>query len=152
MTWGRGFFRFWLFLSAIWIGLSVYITQPKTYSWLWHAPQFEVKFASGHVTTFDTSKSYQELAADVTKELQREAERLGTPQAAPGGGMFDDLVRGANEAKRDQLLTDIHSRYETPGEQAKRAWLVTFIPPLALLGLGLSTAWILRGFRGRKST
>jgi hypothetical protein len=151
MTWGRGFFRIWLFLSATWIGLSFYINEPMTYSWIWQAPRYEVKFASGHVTTFDTSKSYQELVADVTKELQREAERLGTPQAAPGGGMFDDLVSEADGAKRDQLLTDIHSRYETPGEQAKRAWLVTFIPPLALLGLGLSVACILRGFRARKS-
>ena len=61
MTWGRGFFRFWLFpLGNLDWFIEVYITEPKTYSWLWHAPQFEVKFASGHVTTFDTSKSYQQ--------------------------------------------------------------------------------------------
>jgi hypothetical protein len=142
----------WLLLSAIWIGLSVYVTEPKTYSWLWHAPQYEIKFASGHVTIFDTSKSHQELASDVTKELQREAERLGAPPTAPpGGGMFDDLVREANDTKRDQLLTDINSRYETAGEQAKRAWLLTFIPPFALLCFGFSVGWILRGFRPRKA-
>jgi hypothetical protein len=30
---------------------------------------------------------------------------------------------------------------------AREAWVVTFIPPLALLGLGLALAWIIRGWR-----
>jgi hypothetical protein len=43
VTLGQGFFRIWLFLSAIWIGLSIFGHAPKTYSWLWHAPQYEIK-------------------------------------------------------------------------------------------------------------
>src|SRR5262245_27808653 len=44
MTWGRGFFRTWLVLSAIWIGLWVYFAGPKTYSRLWHAPKYDIEF------------------------------------------------------------------------------------------------------------
>jgi hypothetical protein len=142
MKWGRGFFRTWLVLSVIWIGLFIYFAEPKTYSWLWRAPKYEVEFSSGHRTTFDTSKSHQDLVADVTEELKREAERLKIRdrQAA------DEILQSV-PPKSDQLLTDINSRYQTAGEQAERVWLATFIPPVVLLGLGLCIAWILRGFR-----
>jgi hypothetical protein len=51
--------------------------------------------------------------------------------------------------ERDEILAGINSRYETAGEQAERVWLATFVPPVALLGIGLAIAWVLRGFRSR---
>ena len=143
MKWGRGFFRAWLVLSAIWIGFSVFVNEPKTYPWLWHAPQYDIKFSSGHTVTFDTSRSHEEIVADVTRELQNEAARIPPP---PPGFTIDsnDL-----SVKRNQLLNDINSMYETPGEKAERVWKATFFPPLVLLGLGLCVAWIGRGFKTR---
>src|SRR5262245_48718942 len=77
MTWSRGFFRIWLVLSVVWIGLSVYFAKPKTYFRLWQGAEYEIEFPSGHRTTFDTSKSRRELAADITEEWRREAMRNG---------------------------------------------------------------------------
>jgi len=145
MTWARGFFRAWLVLSAIWIGLSAYVAEPKTYSWLWRAPKYAIEFSSGYRATFDTSKSHNELAASVTEEWQREAERLKTRDRQAADAIIQSL-----SAKRDELLIAIGSRYENAGEQAQRALLATFIPPLVVLGSGLCIAWVLRGF-GRRS-
>lgn len=165
MTWRKGFFRAWVVLSVMWIGFSVFVNDPKTYPWLWHAPQYEIKFPSGHTATFDTSKSHEEIFADVTRELQDEAARI-PPAAAPPAAFDPDayLKSGAAPSpppgftiepndlsvKRDQFLSAINSMYETPGEKAQRVWQATFVPPLALLGLGLCIAWIGRGFRARR--
>jgi hypothetical protein len=129
----------------MWIGLIASLEGPKTYSWLWRAPQYDIEFASGHQTTFDTSKSHENLAADVTTEWQREAERLKArdPRAA------NEILQSIS-TKRDELMTGLNSRYETAGEKAKRIWLASFVPPIALLGLGLCIAWIAQGFRARR--
>jgi hypothetical protein len=153
--WGRGFFRFWLVLSAVWIGLVVYSVGPKSYQlqWLWRAPIFEIKSPSGYVSELDLSKSQAELAAAITLELQREAERqrslsdtelekLGKPLPL-GFWITPELI----PKRRDEILTGINSKYQTEREQAENYWLLTVIPPLGLLGLGLCIAWILRGFR-----
>lgn len=148
MTWGRGFFRAWLVLSAIWIGLSVYINEPKSYASLWRGPLFDFATPSGRAVTLDGSKSREELAADITEELRREA---GKAAGLPPGFVLEQTPKSLSE-KRDELLAFIDAKRENASEEAKRAWLVTFIPPFGLLGLGLSIAWILRGFRARKST
>ncbi len=126
MTWGKGFYRVWLLLSAIWIGISVYAANPVTYSWLWKAPQYEIAFVTGNRIVLDTSKSHDELVAPLTAAMKKEAVDL---------------------KERDEILAGINSRYETAGEQAERVWLATFVPPVALLGFGLAIAWVLRGFR-----
>jgi len=128
MSWGRGFFRAWLVLSAIWIGLAVYIAKPLTFSWLWKAPKYEITSVKGNKVTLDSAQSHNDLVAALTEFMKRD---------------------GVDISERDQILTGINSRYETAGEQAERAWLATFIPPLVVLGLGLALTWILRGFRKR---
>src|SRR6266550_5732458 len=116
MRLSRGFFRIWLVLSAIWIGLWVYFATPKTYSWLWRAPRYEVEFGSGHQTTFDTSKSHEELVADINEEVTREAERLRrVGQALP------------DKANPEELLKYITSRNEQLRSESKYVWLVTII-------------------------
>jgi hypothetical protein len=140
MNLGRGFFRTWLVLSAIWIGLFIYFYEPITYAWLWRARLVDIETPSGHRVTFDTSKSNKELVADVTAEVRREAERLKARDGnKAGSGMFNDLIPSTPEYvsnRRDEILAVINSA----GEDYKRAWQVTFIPPLALLAFGLSIA------------
>src|SRR5208282_6053271 len=150
MTWGRGFFRAWLVLSAIWIGLFMYFYEPKTYAWAWRAHLVDFDTPSGRQVTFDTSKSHQELTADVTKELLREAKLPSdfvalSPEEIhklPDDKLLEYVKqeREANNAisqDRDKILAIINST----GEETKRAWQITFIPPLVLLALGLSIAW-----------
>jgi len=147
MTWGRGFFRAWLFLSAIWIGLSVCFIEPKTYAWLWRAPVFNFTTPSGRTVTFDGSRNREELAADITEELQREASKAaGLPPGFVLEKPPDSLAK-----QRNEILALVDSKREGAGEEARRAWLVSFVPPLGLLGLGLAMTWILRGFRSRKN-
>ncbi len=149
MTWGRGFFRAWLVLSAIWIGLFIYFYEPVTYSWPWRHQKFDFKSPTGHQMTFDSPKTHEELAAEITAELHREADKV----KALGGktaGLPDEFVQSLKTPEsiakaRDEFLTII----ATDRDEAKRAWLFTIIPPLVLLGLGLSIAWIFSGFRAR---
>ena len=131
------FFRAWLVLSAVWIGLLVYYWEPKTYSWLWHAPLFKVETPSGHIMTLDTSKTHEELAAQVTEVVRAEYER---------NGRLAETLSSISE-NRDQILTKIDAEYKKAGEQAKTAWFSTLVPPILLLGLGLAVVWIFRGFR-----
>jgi hypothetical protein len=127
MSWGRGFFRAWLILSAIWIGLAVYIAKPSTFTWLWRAPKHEIKSPKGNIIELDGAQSHSELVAALTEFMKRE-------------GSFD-----LND--RDKILEHVNSKNEEAGEKAEQTWLATFIPPLVLLGLGLALTWIFRGFR-----
>jgi hypothetical protein len=50
------------------------------------------------------------------------------------------------------LLNSSHQSHKpcnAAGEQAERARLATFIPPLVLLGLGSALTRVFRGFRAR---
>ena len=136
MTWGRGFFRLWLFLSALWIGLCVYLNEPKTYTTFWRAV-YEAKHQDGRIAEFDLAKkSPAELSAEVTAWMQ--AQR-------------PDIDINTIEFQKDRalLLARLSSQHQPQMAKAKDAWLLTVLPPLALLGLGLCIVWIGRGFRPR---
>jgi hypothetical protein len=110
--------------------LAAYIAKPLIFSWLWKAPKYEIAFTTGNKVTIDTAQSHSDLVAALTEAMKR---------------------AGVDLSERDEILTGINSRYDTAGEQAERAWLATFIPPLVLLGLGFALAWIVRGFYVRDS-
>src|SRR5262245_12451320 len=71
MAWSRGFFRLWLVLSALWIGLVVYLIEPKTYTRFSNAV-YEVKSSDGRVRRFNLAESQTELAANLTEWMQAE--------------------------------------------------------------------------------
>ncbi|KJC42256.1 hypothetical protein [Bradyrhizobium sp. LTSP857] len=136
MSWGRGFFRVWLVLSGLWIGPCIYGFKPATYSWLWKGSVYAVSLGNnGRQVTLDTSRSRSELVSDLFDALKLEAQ--ATKLKPP---VLSDT---------DEILAAIDSKYTTDGDKAREAWLVTLVPPLSLLGLGLAIAWILRGFRSR---
>jgi hypothetical protein len=130
MRWGQGFFRLWLVLSLLWIGSCVFVYSPVTYSWLLKGREYNVSFnKSGHSVTLDTSRSRDERALVLRDALKLEAD---PPDA-------------------DKILAKIDTMWATDGDKAREAWLITFIPPLALLGLGFAMAWIIRGFRRQQN-
>jgi hypothetical protein len=146
MWWGRGFFRLWMFLSAIWVAASIYLIEPKTYSLLWRWPILEFETSTG-LFSLDTSKNRQDVIRDITAAVKREVDKVaGT---VPNGFVLDHPVDV--DKTRDELLKFVDSRIQETSESAKRAWLVTLAPPLVLLVLGLCVAWILRGFRPQKA-
>src|SRR5258708_4976340 len=65
LSWGRGFFRGWVVISALWVVATVLVAKPSTYALLWNAPKYEVAFPSGRKVTVDTSRTHQELVAMV---------------------------------------------------------------------------------------
>jgi hypothetical protein len=88
---------------------------------------------NGRQVTLDTSRSHNEIASDLFEALKRESE--ATKLKRP---VLSDT---------DEILAAINSEYSTAGDKTREAWLVTLVPPLVLLGLGLAIAWILRDFR-----
>jgi len=134
VNWRRGFFRLWVVLSVLWIGLVVYLIEPKTYTRFWRAGVYEVKSSDGRVRQFNLAGSQTELAADITAWIQ--AQR-------------PDINISEFEKDRDELVTALKSEYQAELDEAKTAWLLTVLPPVALLGFGLCIFWIARGFRPR---
>ena len=134
MAWRRGFFRLWLVLSALWMGVNVYLIEPKTYTRFWQAGVYEVKSSDGRVHQFNLAGSRTELAADLTAWMQVQRP---------------DINISEFEEDRDEVVTALKAEYQTELDEAKTAWLVTVLPPFALLGFGLCIVWIARGFRSR---
>jgi hypothetical protein len=133
MTWRRGFFRLWVVLSVLWIGGNVYLIQPKTYTRFSNAV-YEVKSSDGRVRKFNLAGSQAELTADIATWMQTQRPDIDISE------LQTDL---------DELVIAIKAEYQAEVDEAKKAWLVTVLPPVALLGLGLCSFWIARGFRPR---
>jgi hypothetical protein len=133
LSWGRGFFRGWVVISALWVVATVLVAKPSTYALLWNAPKYEVAFPSGRKVTVDTSRTHQELVALVDDALQQE------PPPKPGEKSHVD--------SRDEILNYFDARYSSAGDRATDAWLITVVPPGVLFVIGIAVAWIIRGFR-----
>ena len=132
MRWGR-FFRLWLSLSVIWVVASVYLQELRTFQF-WRAPILEFEAPSGQKFSINTSKNQNEITAELNAALGRES-RLSSSEV---------------EKTRAALLGGIDTAKQIKSEEARRAWLATFLPPLAVLGLGLCLGLIFRWFRQEK--
>ena len=140
MRWGRGFFRAWIVLSVIWIGLSVYYFGPTPYRW-WSprlAYEFQKDEADPITAVFDPSKSQAQLTDDVIAAIK---------DAAAKSVNVADREVDLSKTKPELAVADIARAYDQMKQKTRTAWLFTLTPPLALLGLGLCITWILRGFR-----
>ena len=132
MRWGR-FFRLWLSLSLIWVVASVYLQELRTFQF-WRAPILEFHAPSGQKFLIDASKNQNEITAELNAALGRES-RVSSSEV---------------EKTRAALLGVIDTAKQIISEEARRAWLATFLPPLAVLGLGLCLSWIIRRFSQEK--
>jgi len=119
MSWAQGFFRIWVVVSMLWIGVTVFFNEPKTYTRLWGAA-YEVKYQDGRVFELQVDQKRADL-------LLKESNRLEV----------QDI---------EAQLTTLDAEYRDAIEKAKTAWLLTVLPPL---GFGLVIGWIARGFRPR---
>ena len=95
---------------------------------------YEVKSSDGRVRQFNLAGSQTELAADITAWMQE--QRL-------------DINISEFEKDRNELVTALKSEYQAELDEAKTAWMLTVLPPVALLCFGLCIFWIVRGFRPR---
>jgi hypothetical protein len=131
MRWGRGFFRLWLFLSVIWIAVSVYGYGPR-YQFR-RVPILEFESPSGQRFLVDSSKSREEINAQIVAVLERETAAALPP--LPPGYVLDHPY---DDKTRDALLKTTESKTEEARTASLRAWLTTLVPPFALLGFGLT--------------
>ena len=131
MNIARGLFRAWIVISAIWIGLTVYLSEPKTYTKFWRLV-YEAQYKDGRIVEFDLTKSQAALAADVTAWMQAQRPDINILEV---------------QKDSEQLLAYLKSERQLQMDKAKSAWLVTVVPPLALLIFGLCILWIAPGFR-----
>jgi hypothetical protein len=135
LRWGRGFFRGWIVISALWIGLAVIVSKPETYRALWHKSKYEIETPSGQRFTLDTSLPRDHVVEILDSELQHEGARPGGTKVEP--------------STRDALVQQIDDGYRAQ-DQALQALLATIIPPLALLLLGVAIGWVIGGFQKDK--
>jgi hypothetical protein len=84
----------------------------------------------------DGPKSRAEIVTQVAAEVQRHADQLAHP--------ID------TKKISDEILEVLDSETPKINAKAKLAWVVTCVPPLALLVVGFCIAWILRGFHPNK--
>jgi hypothetical protein len=131
MNVAHGLFRAWVVISALWIGLSIYLNEAKNYTRFWRAV-YEVKHQDGRVVEFDLAKGQLDLAAEVTAWMKAQRPDINIVEL---------------QKDRDELVTALKSAYQVEIDKAKTAWLLTVLPLLALLGFGLCIVWIGRGFR-----
>jgi hypothetical protein len=147
MNWGRGFFRAWLVISAFWVGLAIYFEGPDTYNmhWLWRGPKIAYTTPSGFSGEFPLSRDRAALTKAAGQALQDEANRLRTtdPQAA------DERLR-LLPSERDGWVNSLLTDYDQMMQPTRDAWLITLIPPSALLVMGVFLGWIFAGFQAKR--
>lgn len=134
MQWARGFFRVWIIISILWIGVVVMIAKPETYPLLWHGSKWDIGTPTGHQFILDASMTREQLEQTLDSALRQEEARAG-----------HKLESGIREV----LLNHVDER-ERARDQAPQIWLITILPPIALLLLGIAIGWVLSGFRSSK--
>jgi hypothetical protein len=134
LRWGRGFFRAWIVISVLWIGLAVMIAKPEAYPALWHGAKYTVTSPTGQQITVDASMTRDQLTQTLEGAIQQEEARSG-----------HKVESGTREAILNHIDTMVGAR-----DQALQVWLITIIPPVALLLWGIAIGWVIGGFRKDK--
>src|SRR5271169_5175691 len=119
IAWGRGFFRFWILLSAVWIGAAIWIqSNPPIPS---EPPRF------------DETSPFLEVVPGAKMETLSDCE-----PAAKRDPRVD--LQNCIEYFQDQLS------YWPAGTRRRHVrWIAwAFVPPLALLFFGAAIGWVFR--------
>lgn len=123
IRWSRGFFRFWLVLSVMWVAAIFFIADtPKELSraYRMHVAMKADAADQGGASEEDNSKSWQD------------APIVGSSQ--------DRLLEEALEVAQARVWADAT-------KNLRQNAALGFIPPLVVLVIGTMIAWALRGFR-----
>lgn len=126
MNWRRGLFRLWVLLAALWFAGTVSMVGLDAYRW-WPNKLIKLNVGGKEVQVDET---FLRLTHD---EQNEEVDKI------------------AKLLKRPQLLRLPPPGFAIEHPFNRQVWAAIFVPPLALLALGLCIAWILRGFRQQKS-
>jgi hypothetical protein len=141
ISWRRGFFRLWAFLTLLWIGTGAYVT----YSDLPPAPDATELAAMRRISNAGPPPTGGSLpaASDPWAEFRL---RPAPPSSPPTPAKDIDFSAYVN-APID--YSDLPSARRVMLREAA-AWI--FLPPLAVLMLGIGIGWCINGFRTRNTT
>jgi hypothetical protein len=129
-------------ISALWVGVAVMVAKPEAYSALWHGGKYYIGSVSGQQYTLDASMRRDQLMQTLDSRLQQEEARLRE---------YDATHPKESGVTRDAILKHIDAGERTRRDQALQVWLITIIPPVALLLLGIAIGWVIGGFRKDRS-
>ncbi|WP_376100822.1 hypothetical protein ACE7GA_26425 (plasmid) [Roseomonas sp. CCTCC AB2023176] len=166
MSWGRGLFRLWVFVSALWlvtVGVSLalelkegmfagnyqYVMQLRTQPWEtdFNHPIYEIAHPPGQGPFPEKFMpvDWQHLADWNSRVSDRNMVKMDFPDRTA-------LYLSAQWSEADQTQL---SRMFWEGRwwrYADRLWpwaIRAVAPPLVLLSLWMAVGWVLRGFRAR---
>jgi hypothetical protein len=164
MNLGRGLFRSWIFLSAVWItvvGVGAYIYLPKKLAGNWgYVAQMRGDIAPWKA---DWSRPYYENTRSPSLEkLHPEFHVIGDENIDGWNKSLNEgrmeimhdgtatLYLDAALTKDDQnyLLEEFKKQRWSRWFDAVRYWVLAgFIPPLVVFALGYGALWVARGFK-----
>jgi hypothetical protein len=111
------------------------IEKPETYPLLWHGAKWVIESPTGQQFTLDASMPRDQLVQTVDYAVGQEEARSG---------------QKVESGIRDAILDHLDER-ERARDQALQVWLLTIIPPVALLMLGAAIGWVVGGFQRDKT-
>lgn len=148
--WGRGFFRFWVFASLLWVtAVLVFswsdIVRPKV-------PPHVFIGRDGNVAWSEFSAQARAARELKTRGRYVEVKVEGAPNITylgPDAGDLPDTM----EEKVPLILGFYQMQVSMKRSSAiwQTIWLGLIAPAIVLL-MGLLTAWVLRGFRDSRNT
>jgi hypothetical protein len=144
MRWGRGFFRLWVAVTIIWMAGVAAILGTEHFKGLWSPDvKFEVTYKGGFTDTLDGSRTPEHLKQQIIEDVKMDAALLVKQgNSAEAKKQIEDAATNA-----DQLLKALADEKAQRSDRWPRALAVMLAPPFGLLVLGLTIAWIARGFR-----
>ena len=142
MNWRRGLFRLWVLLAALWFAGTVSMVGLDAYRW-WPNKLIKLNVGGQEVQVDET---FLRLTHD---EQNEEVDKIAKLLKRPPNSF--DQFHQPEPPKWEELLRLPPPGFAIEHPFNRQVWAATFVPPLALLALGLCIAWILRGFRQQKS-
>lgn len=145
IRWGRGFFRVWIVLAIVWIGLGTAISLGTAVDPYISPRLAAVPSDTGKVTLYPT---YGTVADDVRRLVSEGA--MKSTEIAEGFSFYtttassaEGVARATVEAKA--AVEDYVASETTKARVSAVAW--TLLPPLAVLIVGWAIGWAISGFR-----
>jgi hypothetical protein len=144
MRWGRGFFRLWIVVTIIWMTAVVAVLGKEPFEALRKPRQWEVKHDTGITVVVDSSQSPDRIKPQMIDVAQKAAALLDRQGDHAGA---KKVIESANDLVDGVVKTVSDGKTERADRlRGALTWLLG--PPVGLLALGLTTAWVARGFRG----
>ncbi|MES0028015.1 hypothetical protein [Mesorhizobium sp. M0040] len=154
LRWRRGFFRLWLLVAIVWVGIGVYANFSGR-------PYFpELRIAVRHNGEIAALKPWSDEAKVLEAGAEGGISERQLMLVYPGGATYyadvgDDVP--TQSSKLQKVTSYLESERTRIDSEYRKSCVETFLylgvfPPLILLVLGAALRWVLLGFRSASQT